>query len=110
LTLQNTLISAATAISNRGPRHIQIRRFARRCDRICKLAVACGRTGWRLSIRSVLSELVGEPVAGCLPGHAERDGDPVPAASFGACGGYPFSNKGFIAADLLGCLGDRPQV
>jgi hypothetical protein len=60
--------------------------------------------------QDVSSEFAGEPVAGCLPGHAERDGDPVPAAPFGAGGGYPFGDEGFIAADLLGCLGNCPQV
>lgn len=57
-----------------------------------------------------VTRFAGEPVPGCLAGHAERDCDPVPAASSGACCGYPFGNEGYVAADLLGRLGDSPQV
>jgi hypothetical protein len=71
---------APRVISDEMPLTRSYRQALFRC--ICKLVVACGR----LSAGCLLSDFVGEPVAGCLPGHAERDRDPVPAASSGAGG------------------------
>lgn len=56
------------------------------------------------------ADLVGEPVAGSLPGDSERHRDPVPAPPTGTGRRNAFSNRGLIAAYLLGGLGDRSQV
>lgn len=62
-------------------------------------------------LRSVSSpDLVSEPVAGGLPGYAEGDRDPVPTPAASAGCRDPFGYRSFVAADLLGCFGDRPQV
>jgi hypothetical protein len=51
------------------------------------------------------ADLVGEPVAGGLPGYAERDRDPVPAPPAGSRRRDPLGHQGLVAADLLGGLG-----
>ncbi len=56
------------------------------------------------------ADLVGEPVAGGLPGYAERDRDPVPAPPAGSRRRDPLGHQGLIAANLLRGLGNRPQV
>jgi hypothetical protein len=56
------------------------------------------------------ADLVGEPVAGGLPGYAERNRDPVPAPPAGPRRSDPLGDQGLVAADLLRGLGNRPQV